>query len=144
MVTKLNGNCLCGAVTVSAKPAETTMHVCHCDMCRAWTGTGLMAFQVNPGDLEMSGPVKTRATSGWAERAWCDDCGSSLYYRVTAPGPYEGTAHVASGLFADAGGLKLTGELYVDKRPSGYEFAGELNGMTKAEVEAMFSDSGGG
>ena len=141
MVTTLNGNCLCGAVTVTATPAEDHMHICHCDMCRAWTGSGLIAFRVEPGKLDLTGPVKVRATSDWAERAWCDDCGSSLFYRVTAPGPHEGTAHVASGLFPDAGGLRLTGELYVDKRPAGYAFKGDLHGMTKAEVEAMF---GGG
>ena len=68
--------------------------------------------------------------------------GSALFYRVTAPGPFENVAHVATGLFENAGGLKLTGELYVDKRPTGYAFAGALHGMTKAEVEAMFSGEG--
>ena len=97
-----------------------------------------MAVMVKPGDMQIEGPVRTRATSDWAERAWCDSCGSSLFYRVTAEGPYKGVAHVATGLFEDAGGLPLTNELYVDRRPSGYAFAGELGGMTKAEVEAMF------
>jgi hypothetical protein len=113
------------------------MNVCHCDMCRAWTGLAMMAIRAAP-EMVIEGPVKTRQTSPWAERAWCDECGSSLFYRVTAEGPYQGVAHVAAGLFPDAGGLTLKGELYVDKRPSGYAFAGDLKGMTKAEVEAMF------
>ena len=56
--------------------------------------------------------------------------------------PYQGVAHVAAGLFDNAGGMTLVGELYVDKRPSGYAFAGDLHGMTKAEVEAFFSGEG--
>lgn len=138
-MTTLTGKCLCEACTVTIKPAEDHMHACHCDMCRAWTGSTLMAVKVDPGDMQIDGPVKTRATSDWAERAWCDDCGSSLFYRVTAPGPYQNVAHVATGLFPNAGGLRLSGELYTDRRPSGYNFAGELHGMTAAEVEAMFA-----
>ena len=104
----------------------------------------MMAVKVDPGDLVESGPIRSRQTSPWAERAWCNECGSSLYYRVTADGPYQGVAHVATGMFEDGAGLKLTNELFVDRRPSGYSFAGNLPGMTKAEVEAMFGggDSG--
>lgn len=142
MTKRVTGKCLCGACEVTIAPAEETMHVCHCDMCRAWTGLAMMAIKVMPGDMELSGPVKVRATSEWAERAWCEECGSALFYRVTADGPYKDVAHVASGLFDNAAGLTLKGELYTDKRPEGYRFAGELDGMTKAEVEAFFSGEG--
>ena len=142
MSETLNGKCLCGACDVTIRPAEKTVHVCHCDMCRAWTGLGLMAVKVMPGDMEITGPVRVRKTSEWAERAWCDECGSALFYRVTADGPYKDVAHVATGLFENAGGLTLTGELYTDRRPSGYAFAGELHGMTGAEVEAFFTGEG--
>ncbi|NNE88734.1 MAG: GFA family protein [Silicimonas sp.] len=107
-------------------------------MCRAWTGLGSMAIEAESGSIDAKGPIKTRATSEWAERAWCDECGSSLYYHVTAEGPYHDTYYVSSGLFPNAGGLTLKGELYTDKRPSGYAFAGELRGMTEAEVLAHF------
>ena len=138
----ISGQCLCGACKVTLTPAEDKMHICHCDMCRAWTGVGMMAIKAAPGTFEVTGPVKTRATSDWAERAWCDDCGSGLYYHVTAEGPYHDAYHVCSGLFPDAGGMVLTGELFTDKRPSGYAFAGELHGMTEAEVMAFFSGEG--
>ncbi len=138
MSETLNGKCLCGACTVSLTPARNEMHVCHCDMCRAWTGFSMMAIQAVNGSLELSGPVKTRATSEWAERGWCDDCGSSLFYHVTAEGPHNDMYSVSSGLFPDAGGLTLTGEFFSDRRPSGYAFAGELNSLTEAETLALF------
>ena len=138
MSDELNGKCLCGACTVSLSPASETMHVCHCDMCRAWTGLAMMAIPAEPGSLKIIGPVKKRATSEWAERAWCDECGSNLYYHVTAEGPYHDSYSVSSGLFPDAGGLRLTGEFFTDKRPSGYAFAGDLKGMTEAETIAFF------
>ena len=139
----LEGRCLCGAVTLTAIPAEAEMHACHCDMCRAWTGAMSVSIKVAPGRLTETGPVKRRQTSPWAERAWCEDCGSSLYYRVTAPGPMQGQSHVSSGLFPDAGGLRLASEIYIDRKPRGYAFAGDLPSMTKAEVEAMFAASAG-
>ena len=138
MSETLNGKCLCGACEISLKPAKDHMHVCYCDMCRAWTGVGMMAIAAEPGSLQISGLVKRKATSDWAERAWCDACGSNLYYHVTAEGPYHDNYHVSSGLFPDAGGLKLTGEMFTDKRPSGYAFAGKLDGMTEAEVMEVF------
>lgn len=134
----LNGKCLCGKCTISGTPEGDTMHVCHCDMCRAWTGVGMMAITMKSEGLAIDGPVKTAQTSEWAERAWCDACGSSLYYHVTAEGPYHDSYHVSSGLFTDAGGLKLVGEYFTDKRPSGYQFSGDLKGMTEAETLAAF------
>ena len=55
MDKKLTGHCLCGACEVIIRPAEGKMHACHCDMCRAWTGSSLMAVKVLPGDLEAKG-----------------------------------------------------------------------------------------
>ena len=101
----LRGRCLCGAVSVEVEPKEEALHACHCEMCRRWTGAMLVAVPVAADAFKAEGPVRTRATSGWAERAWCDECGSSLWYRVTAPGPYHNAHHVAAGLFDDAGGF---------------------------------------
>ncbi len=139
----LNGTCLCGAVSITATPAEDTMHACHCDMCRAWSSSAILAMKVLPGQMTETGPVKRKHTSPWAERAWCDDCGSCLYYRITAPGPMQGQVHLSAGLFPDAGDLRLASEIYIDRKPKGYAFAGDLPAMTKAEVEAMFSDPEG-
>lgn len=139
MSERIEGKCQCGACVVSIVPAEDTVHICYCDMCRAWTGPGMMAAKCAPNDLRYEGPVKTRQSSPWAERAWCDECGSSLFYRVTADGKWQGVAHVSVGLFPNAAGLTLAGELYTERRPEGYAFKGDLHGLTGAELEAMFA-----
>ena len=142
MTDRVSGKCLCGACHVSLVPSRDEMHVCHCDMCRAWTGLGMMALPVTSGTLDISGPVKRRATSDWAERGWCDDCGSGLFYHVTAEGMQNDFYSVPSGLFANAGGAKLVGEFFTDRRPAGYAFAGDLNGMTETETLAYFGGDG--
>ncbi|OSP54436.1 GFA family protein [Pseudoruegeria sp. SK021] len=138
----MDGQCLCGAVVVSATPAKAELHACHCEMCRRWTGSALIEVDVDPAQLQVTGPVKTFRSSDWAERAWCDTCGSTLWYKLTLPG-HERYA-VSAGLFDAAGDLPLTKEIYIDCKPGGYAFAGDHQTMTKQEVEAMFASFGEG
>lgn len=133
---------MCGAVTVEVSPVSPELHACHCEMCRRWTGTALVELDVLARDMQFSGPVKSYTSSSWAERAWCDTCGSTLWYKVTLP-ERERYA-VSAGLFEDAGGFALTKEIFIDSKPGGYAFAGDHTRKTKREVEAMFASFGEG
>ncbi len=131
---------MCGAVTITAMPARNSIGACHCDMCRRWTSSMLITFPALPGYAAL-GPVKTYTSSEWAERAFCEECGSALWYRITAPGEMHGQTQMAAGLFENAGGARLGLELYIDKKPEGYAFEGERRQMTEAEVMAMYAPS---
>ncbi|MDV7144081.1 GFA family protein [Tropicimonas sp. TH_r6] len=133
----MKGRCMCGAVTLDVAPEKRELHACHCEMCRRWTGSVFVEIDVAAPDLTVAGPVKTIASSDWAERAWCDTCGSTLWYKVTLPG-HERYA-VAAGLFEDAGGFALAKEIYIDCKPQGFSFAGERPTETKSEVEAKYA-----
>ena len=135
----LHGTCLCGAVTVSAEPARDGLSVCHCDMCRAWSTSMFMAFEARRGTVTAQGPVTTYTSSEWAERAFCGQCGSPLWYRITAEGPMHGQYQVAAGLFADAGGMSPKLEVYIDRKPVGYALEGTRRTMTEAEVIAAYA-----
>ena len=53
-VIKGNGNCLCGAIRITAKNINNNVGACHCGMCRKWGGGPLMA--VNCGtDVSFEG-----------------------------------------------------------------------------------------
>tara|TARA_R110002051_G_scaffold67323_2_gene121828 strand:+ start:2857 stop:3138 length:282 start_codon:yes stop_codon:yes gene_type:complete len=82
--------------------------------------------------------LTTYTSSPWAERAFCGTCGCSIFYRVTAPGPHQGTYHVGLGTMDDTSGISLTEEIFIDRKPQGYAFAGDTRKMTEAEVMAMF------
>ncbi|TMV58177.1 GFA family protein, partial [Thioclava sp. BHET1] len=64
-------------------------------------------------------------SSSWAMRAWCRECGSGLYYRVTEAGPYAEDYEIPLGLFDDPNGLRMEREIYVDHRPDSYAFVDE-------------------
>ena len=107
---------MCGAVTLTLRAVPADYGTCHCEMCRRWTGSALLGVTVQQDDVMVGGAdnVRTIQSSDWAERAWCDRCGSGLWYRVTAPGPHYGAYEIPIGLL-EAGRWRPIGsglELY--------------------------------
>jgi hypothetical protein len=136
------GRCMCGAVTYRAEIPTNEISACHCGMCRQWTGGPLIA--VSTENLTWTAgeqQVRTRTTSPWAERAFCTECGSSLIYRITAEGPYQGHTTVTLGTLDDQSGFELVREYFIDEKPSAYTLEGEREQLTTAQVEAMFGDA---
>lgn len=132
---EIHGRCLCGAVTVSARKAGDTLRACHCGMCRAWTSSLFMSVPTEPGSVIVKGPVKVFRSSDWAQRAFCDVCGSALWYETV----HDNHRNLAAGLFENAAGTTLAMEFYDDLRPSGYAMAGDHTRLTEAETIALFT-----
>lgn len=134
------GKCICGAVSFTIRDLKTEFTACHCKMCQRWAGSALLAFAVPPETVAFEGNhnIKTYKSSDWAERGWCDKCGSNIFYRVTAPGAYQGTHHMPVGLLDDAAGMTLVSEIFYDRRSPAFAFAGETKKLTEADVMAMF------
>lgn len=139
-----SGKCLCGAVTFIARGLEPRLSACHCEMCRRWTGSFLIG--VGSSEVEWTGEdqITTFKSSDWAERGFCSVCGTSLYYRVTAPGPHQGRYHLGFGTLEDPSGFDIELEFFIDKKPAAYSLAGERKTLTEAEVFALFGDGDSG
>jgi len=125
------GKCLCGAVTFEADVAPH-FHACHCDMCRRWSGSPLMAAMAGPDVAFRGGEVRRYRSSKIAERGFCPTCGSHLFYFSIPAKVFV----LPVGLFDDQSGLGMTGEIYVDEQPESYAFAGAHERMTGAEFVA--------
>lgn len=136
-----SGNCLCGAVSYTLANDPKEIGACHCNMCRKWSGGIYLGVEAPTDTVRVSGTenLTVYASSPWAERAFCKICGSSVYYRVTAPGPHEGTYHFGAGTLNELGDVPLTGELFIDEKPRGYSFAEKTHQMNTQEVMAMFA-----
>ena len=142
-----SGRCLCGAVRLVARDVRDDFGACHCDMCRRWTGSALLGVTVPEGQVTWEGAehIATRQTSPWAERAWCRECGSGLWFRVTMKGDYSGNYELPIGLFDDANGMHLANEIYIDHKPDSYAYAGAGRKlMTRADCVAKFAALNGG
>ena len=85
--------------------------------------------------------ITTYASSDIAERGFCAKCGSNLFYRLLAPGPYQGFTSIAFGILDEREGIELTREWFYDNKPRAYTFAGERARVTEAEALAMLESS---
>ncbi len=135
------GSCLCGAVTYTLNEPPADFGACHCGMCRKWSGGVYFGATAPAGTVDFQGAenISTFASSDWAERAFCKTCGSSLYYRVTAPGDHHGTYHMGLGTLDDPGDMALTSELFIEIKPKGYSFAEKTEQITGEQLFAMFA-----
>jgi len=131
---RLDGRCLCGAVTIVVDGAHVAaVGACHCAMCRRWSGTVLSGFDAAPDAVTVTGTVTRHASSDFAERAFCPECGSHLWFRLKgADSAYE----LAPGLFDGAAAFPLISEIFTDTAHRSARLAGDHPTRTRAEWEA--------
>ena len=134
-MTELSGQCLCGAVKFKATAECEEMGVCHCAMCRRWTGGAFMAATCKRVDVEDKSELGVFISSDWGERCFCKKCGSSLFWRMR-----DGSHNAVSiQAFDNPEAFAFTSEIFIDEKPSNYEFANKTKKMTGQEVIAAFA-----
>ncbi len=136
---QIEGRCLCGAVTVRAMVTNPIVRACHCDMCRQHTSSMFMSLATEQDGMEVTGPAKSFQSSDWAERGFCEVCGSTLWYGTVE----DGARHLAAGLFENAAGAPLKLEFFADMAPEGYALAGGHRKMTTEETAVLFAHDEG-
>lgn len=136
MSVQRKGSCLCGKVIISAAKAEGKIGACHCDMCRRWGGGPLLAVGCGT-EVKFSGEQYIRAfrSSDWAERGFCAECGTHLFYRLNQDGHYA----MPAGLFDNSDDLVLDHQVCIDSKPAYYNFAEQTDNMTCDEMFAAFA-----
>lgn len=129
----MKGSCLCGAVEITA-PESGEVSLCHCTMCRRWTGGPMFAVHVQ-GDVRFSGaePVTYRS-SDWAERGFCPACGTHLFYRLIPANEYM----LSAGVF-QAQDFRLTSQIFIDEKPDFYHLGNDTPVLTGQQVFEQFS-----
>lgn len=140
MSASKSGRCMCGAVSFTAQNVPDRFGACHCDMCKRWSGNVFNGVPVAIADMEIAGENRIRLirSSAWAERAFCSECGSPLWYRMTE-GDQAANRNLAVGLFDSTEGMTLGFEFYVDRKTSAHEMPEDRNQYTEAETLALFA-----
>lgn len=136
----LKGQCLCGAVTVQALTAKPRLRACHCDMCRQHTSSMFISIDTEQDGMTIEGPAKSFRSSDWAERGFCETCGSTLWYGTV----HDGARHLSAGLFEGAAGGEMKLEFFADQCPHGYGLKGDHRRLSTEETIAMFEGVGEG
>ncbi len=113
MEARATGHCLCGAVSYEVRGRLRDILLCHCEECRRWLGnvgafsaarTEDLVFLEDRGLRWVNSPKSDRQ----AQRGFCRECGSSLFWR---PADGERT-HIAAGTLDPPAGLEVAGHWY--------------------------------
>ena len=99
----LSGACLCGAIALRVRTDAVEARECHCTQCRRQSGH-VWAFLTVPWDaVEWSVAPAIYQHSVKADRGFCAECGSYVYWRERD----AGTVDLSAGLFDQPTGLHL-------------------------------------
>jgi hypothetical protein len=107
-------------------------------MCRKWAAGPFFAMECE-GAVEVADASNLGAyrSSDWAERCFCKRCGSVLFYRLVG----QDFSVVSAESFDDRSGFVFTSQIFIDDKPSYYDFANKTHNMTGADVFAAFAPS---
>ena len=113
---QVTGSCLCGAVEFALQlPSKWCAH-CHCSMCRKAHGAGYVTWVGFEQDQVVFPKGKKKLawyeSSPGAERGFCAQCGSSLFFRSRR---WAGELHVALGCIHDEIDRQPQANVFFDK-----------------------------
>ena len=127
----LTTHCLCGDTSLTVVPKSLEIGACHCSTCRKWSGGPFLAIESE--QVTVTGDnVGYYDSSEWAERVFCRQCGTHLFYNLKA----GHARYVPVGLFAEQQDMVLSHQIFIDSKPHYYHFAEQTTNMTGEEVFA--------
>lgn len=108
---RATGGCLCGAVRYAVRGSLRDVVLCHCTMCRRLHGHvgAYTATEKDALEFTCERGLAWRRSSQMAQRGFCRECGSVLFWRADA----RDTISVTAGSLDDATGLKTALQIHV-------------------------------
>ena len=136
--TKAKGQCLCGVVKFKTSSASLQLGACHCKMCRSLCSGPYLSIDCGTDvQFESTYNIGVYNSSEWAERGFCTQCGSQLFYRLKG----SGQTIMSAGLFGDDLGFEFDHQVFIDEKPNYYCFSNQTENLTGAEVFAKYGAS---
>ncbi len=116
------GSSLCGAVKYEVTGPLRPVLACHCIQCRKQTGNYLTATSAKVSDFAFTARrgLKWYRSSPRAERGFCKECGSVLFWK----GDGADEISISAGSIDGPTGLELDGHIYCAFKGDYYEISG--------------------
>lgn len=134
--SECRGSCLCGEVRLTANIKSHHIGACHCSLCRKWGGGPLFAVECeNEVNFEGAEHISTFSSSEWAERGFCKQCGTHLFYRLKEDVHYA----IPVGLLEDNDQWQFVEQIFIEQKPEFYSFAQKTKDLTGEEVFAQYT-----
>jgi hypothetical protein len=126
---KVSGGCLCGAVRYELIPPLRAVVACHCTQCRRTSGNYVSATAVPREHFTLTNDdgLKWYRSSPRAERGFCRECGSNLFWSADG----VETITIMAGTIDGETGLRTVAHIcvadkgdYYDVSPSEPQYEG--------------------
>jgi hypothetical protein len=131
----VTGGCSCGAVRYSIGAGDFNAGICHCRNCQRHSGGPFVVWLgIAPDRFTVTqGKVKEFASSKWAVRGFCGDCGSTLTYRLADS---DDEINIAGGTLDDPDLAEPAFQIFPKDRP--HFMHGFDERLPVKDVEAYF------
>ena len=139
-MNEYQGKCLCGTVEIRAQ-ANDRVGSCHCSVCRRWCGGPMFAVHAEgQPDIKGEESITRYRSSDFAERGFCSQCGTTLFYHLM-PGAFsaEGAYMLAAGMLDLPDDMVFDSEIYIDSQPGWYRFDNAASRARMTEKEFLQS-----
>ncbi|QXH45429.1 GFA family protein [Pseudomonas xanthosomatis] len=135
MPQEKQGTCLCGATHLKLTPDTTHISACHCSMCRKWTGGPLLVVHCSQPPKIEGRPPSVYDSSDWAQRGFCGQCGTHLFYRLKQNDSYA----IPIGLIDGDEAWDFNLQIFIEQKPAWYCFANNTRELTGEQAFEEFS-----
>jgi hypothetical protein len=114
-----SGGCLCGAVRYETHGVLRPVVMCHCKQCQRQTGSVMAATASRLQDFRLLAqePLRWFAASSEAQRGFCANCGSTLFWQAHG----RDYVSIAAGTLDDTRGLHIACHIFVADKGAYYE-----------------------
>ena len=120
---KIYGQCLCGGVRYEISGSLSDPHACHCNQCRRQSGHHTVTTHVKRTNFSLTEErgLTWYRSSKIAERGFCAECGSSLFWDDDVEDVY-----ISVGSLNQPTELTLAKHIFVDEKGDYYEIGDDL------------------
>ena len=119
------GGCLCGDVTYEVSGPLRDVVFCHCGQCQKSSGHHFAATGAAARDVTLTEDrgLKWYVSSDWAERGFCQKCGTNLFWRMKES---DRIGILAGSLNDRETGLKASRHIFVADKKDYYDITDGL------------------
>lgn len=125
----MRGSCLCGGVSFEIEGEARDPIACHCSQCRKTSGHYWAATAVPSNKLKLlcDSTLSWYRSSDYAQRGFCNQCGSSLFWKMDA----EETISIGAGALEAPTNLKIKTHIFTEDKGDYYDIEDGVEQLAK-------------
>ena len=115
--------CLCGGIKITIKGKLRDVFNCHCSQCTKTHGNygSYTSCKLENLSFINKKTLKWFKSSKKGKRGFCNKCGASIFYKITAKRIGNRDLHISAGMFKKPLKLKTIANIYIKSKLDYYK-----------------------